>query len=246
MEASLLAVYMMSAGIFAVLLQTVASPFQIGSPFIRRVLYGAAMGTVSAALIYSPWGRQSGAHANSAVTFTYWWIGKITAIDALFYAISQLGGGLGGVLLISTLCGKLFRLPPVRYAVTQPGPEGVWWALAAEFLISFLLMSTILAVTNRPALARYTGLFTGCLVALFLTFEAPLSGMSMNPARTFASAFPGQLWRDAWAYFLGPIAGMLLAAEARQKLLQAPMHACAKLYHDQRTRCIFCGYEPQQ
>jgi aquaporin Z len=107
--------------------------------------------------------------------------------------------------------------------------------------MSFLFMSTILFVTNCPALAQYTGVFTGSLVALFLTFEAPLSGMSMNPARTFSSALPGWLWQGTWAYFLGPISGMLLAVEVRKRLMRAPMRACAKLYHDEHTRCIFCG-----
>ncbi len=246
MEAALLGLYMMSAGIFAVLLQVSPSPIHgwIRSSFFRRLLYGLAMGMTSIALVYSPWGRRSGAHANSAITFTYWRLGKIKMADALFYAIAQFTGGVSGVALISVLFGDFFRLPPVRYVATQPGPQGVWCALAAELLMSFLLMSTILVVTNRPALAKYTGVFTGFLVALFLTFEAPLSGMSINPARTFSSALPGWLWQGAWAYLVGPISGMLLAVEVRKRLMHAPMRACAKLYHDEHTRCIFCGRKP--
>jgi aquaporin Z len=74
MEGALLGLYMMSAGIFAVLLQVYPSPIHgwIKSSFFRRLLYGLAMGMTSIALVYSPWGRQSGAHANSAITFTYW------------------------------------------------------------------------------------------------------------------------------------------------------------------------------
>ena len=242
MEAALLGLYMMAAGIFAVLVQAPLSPVHIwvNSPFFRRLCYGLAMGAISIALVYSRWGRQSGAHANSAITFTYWRLGKIETLDALFYVTAQFAGGASGVALDSILLGDLFRMPPVRYSVTQPGPEGVWWAFGAELLMSFVLMSTILSVTNRPALAKYTGLFTGGLVALFLTFEAPLSGMSMNPSRTFSSALSGWLWRGVWAYFAGPIAGMLLAVEVRKRLLHAPMCACAKLYHDEHTRCIFC------
>jgi len=246
MEGALLGLYMMSAGIFAVLLQVYPSPIHgwIKSSFFRRLLYGLAMGMTSTALVYSPWGRQSGAHANSAITFTYWRLGKIRTSDALFYAIAQFAGGVSGVAFISVLFGDSFRLPPVRYVTTQPGPEGVWWALAAELLMSFLFMSTILFVTNCPALAKHTGVFTGSLVALFLTFEAPLSGMSMNPARTFSSALSGWLWQGTWAYFVGPISGMLLAVEVRKRLMHAPMRACAKLYHDEHTRCIFCGRKP--
>lgn len=202
------------------------------------------MGAVSIALVYSPWGRRSGAHANSAITFTYWRLGKIKTLDALSYVIAQLIGGVSGVALVSVLMGGLFRLPPVMYVATQPGPKGVWWAFTAEFLISFLLMSTILSVTNRPALAKYTGFFLGFLVASFLTFEAPLSGMSMNPARTLSSALPSWLWQGVWAYLAGPTGGMLMAAEVRKRLIRAPMRACAKLYHDEHTRCIFCGHNP--
>jgi aquaporin Z len=246
MEAALLGFYMIAAGVFAVLLRSPVSPLRkwIASPLLSRALYGCAMGATSTALVYSPWGRQSGAHANSAITLTYWRLGKVSTIDALFYAIAQLAGGVSGVLFTWVLMGDSFRLPPVSFVITKPGPQGVWWALAAEFLISFLMMSTILAVTNRATLAKYGGIITGCLVALFLAFEAPLSGMSMNPARTFSSALPGWLWQGAWAYFVGPVVGMLLAVEVRRRLLHAPMRACAKLYHDEHTRCIFCGHEP--
>ena len=67
-------------------------------------------------------------------------------------------------------------------------------AFIAEFVIAFVLMSVVLRVSNTPHLARYTGFFAGALVATYITLESPLSGMSMNPARTFGSAFVGHLW----------------------------------------------------
>jgi aquaporin Z len=166
---------------------------------------------------------------------------KIKTPDALFYITAQVAGGACGVAASSLFLGDSFRRAPVRYVATQPGLQGAFGALAGELVISFVLMSTILCTTNRPAVARYTGLFTGLLTALFLTFEAPLSGTSMNPARTLASAIPGRLWTGVWIYFAGPMAGMLLAVEVRARWLRAPMHACPKLYHDDDVRCIFCG-----
>jgi aquaporin Z len=245
-EAALLGLYMMAAGTFAVILQAPLLPIHIWvrSPFIRRLLYGVAMGAVSIGLVYSPWGRRSGAHANSAITFTFWWLGKVTTFDALFYVTAQFAGGISGVAAIALIFGDFFRLPPVTYVATQPGPKGDWWALAAEFLMSFLVMSTILSATNRPVLAQYTGYFTGSLVAIFLTLEAPLSGMSMNPARTFSPAVVAWLWRGTWVYFVGPVIGMLLAVEVRHRLMHASTDACAKLYHDEHTRCIFFGQNP--
>jgi aquaporin Z len=85
--------------------------------------------------------------------------------------------------------------------------------------------------------------FAGCLVALFITLEAPLSGMSMNPARTFASALPGHLWTGFWIYFVGPPLGMLLAIPVYRALRRTPDVICAKLNHHTHHRCIFhCGY----
>ena len=92
----------------------------------------------------------------------------------------------------------------------------------AEALISFGLMLTVLFATNTPRLMRLTGVFAGVLVASYITFEAPLSGMSMNPARTLASALPGELWQGLWIYFVGPIAGMLLAVEAYRRIRRTP------------------------
>ena len=90
--------------------------------------------------------------------------------------------------------------------------QGVIVAFIAEFVIAFVLMSVVLRVSNTPHLARYTGLFAGALVATYITLEAPLSGMSMNPARTFGSAFVGHLWTGLWIYFTAPVLAMQLAA----------------------------------
>src|SRR3989304_987347 len=84
--------------------------------------------------------------------------------------------------------------------------------------MSFLLMTVVLAASNTPRLARRTGLFAGVLVAAYITVEAPLSGMSLNPARTFASALPASVWTAFWVYLAAPPLGMLLAAELYARL----------------------------
>ena len=141
------------------------------------------------------------------------------------------------------LLGLAFANPPVSYVATVPGAGGVWVALLAEVLISFGLMSMVLFVTNTPRLMRLTGVFAGCLVALYITLEAPLSGMSMNPARTIASALPGHLWTGLWIYFVGPPLGMLLAVPVYRAIRRTPEVICAKLNHHTHHPCIFhCGY----
>jgi len=127
--------------------------------------------------------------------------------------------------------------------VTVPGEAGVAAAFLAEVVITFVLMLTVLFVSNAPRLARYTGLFVGGLVFLYITFEAPLSRMSMNPARSFASALAAGQWTALWIYFTAPPLGMLAAAEAYVRLRGANRVLCAKLNHQTARRCIFrCNF----
>jgi len=241
-----LGMFMISAGVFATLLGSPASPLTklIPSPDVQRALVGLAMGSTAVALIYSPWGKRSGAHMNPAVTLTFLRLGKVAPWDAAFFILAQFAGGVAGVTIAAALLGHAFVAPPVRYVATAPGHFGVPGAFLAEFLISALLMSVILRVSNSARYAKYTGLCAGALVATYITLEAPLSGMSMNPARSFASAFPAGLWSDLWIYFIAPVLGMQAAAawHTYRRGLQAV--ACAKLQHPPDQRCIHCGYTP--
>ena len=245
MEAAGLGLFMVSACVFTVLLWHPASPIRhaIPDPFVRRILTGVAMGLTLIAIVYSPWGKQSGAHLNPVVTLTFCRLGKIEPWDASFYALFQFVGGFTGVVVAALLLRRVIAHPDVNYAATLPGPRGVWAAFLAELLITFLLMSMILNVTNSRHLGRFTGIFAGFLVATFITFESPLSGMSMNPARTLGSAFPSHHWATLWVYFTAPVIGMLLAAEIFVRLKGQTAVICAKLHHENDKRCIFrCGY----
>jgi aquaporin Z len=244
-EAGCLGMFMISACSFAALLGHPESPVQgwmlAGMPM--RMLMGAAMGLTAILIIYSPWGKRSGAHMNPAVTFTFWRLGKVETWDAFFYVLFQFMGGIGGVLLAHAALRSWVSHPSVNYAVTQPGVRGAMIAFFAEVLISFLLMSVILVISNSQKLARHTGLFAGVLVATYITFESPISGMSMNPARTLGSAFSAHVWTALWIYFTAPPIGMLLAAELYVRLRGARAVICAKLHHQNSQRCIFrCGY----
>jgi aquaporin Z len=204
---------------------------------------GLAMGLTAVALIYSPWGRRSGAHLNPSVTLTFLRLGKIAPWDAVFYAAAQFAGGAAGVLAAAIAWGMAAGDPAVNYAATRPGPAGPGIAFAAETVISFVLMLVILGVSNRRSIARFTGLFAGALVAAWIALEAPFSGMSMNPARTLASALPAGVFDALWIYFLAPPLGMLLGAQAYAALRGERAVRCAKLHHDNAARCIFrCGY----
>jgi aquaporin Z len=245
MEAGGLGVFMLSACGFGTLLGYPGSPVvrAIPSPMLRQILMGLAMGLTNLGIIYSPWGQRSGAHLNPAVTLTFYRLGKVAPWDAVFYALSQFIGGILGVQIAALALGMALRQPPVMHVVTLPGSGGPLVAFLAEVVITFLLMTVVLHISNTRRIARYTGLFASMLVMAYISLEAPLSGMSMNPARTFGSAFAAHLWTALWVYFIAPPLGMLLAAElyVQRKGLESVF--CAKLHHQNPTRCIFCAYQ---
>jgi aquaporin Z len=247
-EAALLGSFMLSACLFSVLLFHPSSPVagRIHDPLARRLLMGLAMGLTAVCLNYSPWGQQSGAHYNPVVTLTFARLGRIAPRDAAAYVTAQFAGGILGVLLARLLAGRLVADASVRYAVTVPGPSGVVVAGAAEVVISFVLMSTVLAMANHPRYGRFTGLAAGLLVATFITVESPLSGMSMNPARTVASAVWAMDGTALWLYFAAPLLGMLGAAQVRLWRRGREPDACAKLHHQNARRCIFCDFRQTQ
>jgi len=245
MEAAGLGLFMVSACLFATLLEHPASPARqaLPAPLLRRVLMGVAMGLTAIGLIYSPWGKQSGAHINPSVTLTFLRLGKVRPWDGLFYVIAQFTGGVAGVVLSAAILWPWIADPSVNYVATIPGPGGTVLAFVAELLISFGLMATVLIASNTNRLARFTGMFAGLLVATYITLEAPHSGMSMNPARTFGSTVGAQTWAFLWIYFTAPPLGMLLAGEAYRRMKGAHSILCAKLHHHSDKRCIFhCGY----
>jgi aquaporin Z len=210
-----LGIFMLSAGIFTALLEWPTSPVYLAIPneFIRRWLIGVAMGGTAMAIIYSPWGKRTGAHMNPAVTLTFLRLHKIPPVDAFYYIVFQFLGGLAGVWLMVLLLGKYFTDAPTTYVVTVPGPDGLLVAFAGEFTAAVIMMTMILFVSNRDSIAKFTGMFAGILIMLYVTFEAPLSGFGMNPARTFASSLPSGIWTALWIYFIAPPLGMLLATE---------------------------------
>jgi aquaporin Z len=163
---------------------------------------GLAIGATVIAIVMTPWGKQSGGHFNPPITFAFYRLGKVGSWDVLFYAAARFSGAIGGVAIaISILLGAPGN-GAIRYAVTVPGVYGNAGAFIAEMTISFILLMTILLVSNRATLARYTPYFVGALSVIFMTFETPLSGMSMNPARTFGSAFRASYWHALWIYFI--------------------------------------------
>jgi aquaporin Z len=239
-EAAALASFMIAAIVVTAILEHPTSPVHAALPdaLVRRALAGVAMGLTAAAIIYSRWGQRSGAHMNPVVTLTFLRLGKVTGRDAACYVASQFAGGIAGVVVAAALLGGAAASPPVNYAATVPGPWGATAALAAEAVISFGMMTAVLHLSNSR-FARYTGIAASSLVALYITVEAPVSGMSMNPARSLGSAAGAGGLQALWIYFVAPAAGMLAAGECFVRQRGHAAVRCAKLHHPASGPCHF-------
>jgi len=211
-EAWALGMFMLSAVVFTILIEHPSFPIRtlIQSGFERRVLIGLAMGITVVLLMYSSWGEKSGAHMNPAVTLTFLILKRISRIDALFYITAQFIGGLLAVESIALLIPSYIHHPDVNYTITVPGKAGNLMAFLYEFSISFVLIGVVLLAGNSN-FKKYTGYFAGFLLLVYISFEAPYSGMSINPARTIASAIPSNNYTALWIYFVAPVGGMLMA-----------------------------------
>lgn len=212
-EAWALGMFMLSAALFVILIEHPNLPVRglIENPFHRRLLTGLAMGITAIVLIYSNWGKRSGAHMNPAVTLTFLQLDRIRPEDATWYIIAQITGGALAITIVKSLLFTYLADPTVNYIATTPGSSGIWVAFGFETMLAFLLFLLVLIVSNHSKLAPFTGYFVGIVLTIYIGWEAPFSGMSINPARTLASAIPSGIWTGWWLYFLGPVLGMQIA-----------------------------------
>jgi len=215
-EAALLGTFMISALAFTVLMEHPASPASqaVTNPWLRRLVIGLGMAATATVLIYSPWGMRSGAHMNPAATLALARLGLVPRASVPGYIAAQFAGGATGTWLGWQIFGPLIEHPAVRFAITTPGRWGTGAAFAAELAMTALQMGAVLAVAQVPRWRPRAGLVAAALLVVFITLEAPVSGMSLNPARTLGSAVWAGQFTALWIYFSAPVLGMLLAAEA--------------------------------
>lgn len=227
-EALGLAVFMISACSFATLLEAKTSIVHLSLPdeFVRRVLMGLMMGLTALFIFFAPWTSPSGSHINPAVTLSFLYLDRMCPWDALFYILAQFIGGILAVLLMQWAIGSLLTDPPVSSVVTVPGKTGLWPAFLTEFIIAFVTMSMVLFSTDHPVLKKWTRPVAGILVALYVIIAGPISGFGMNPARSFASAIPANIYTAFWMYMTVPVLGMLSAAMLYRRI--RPVQQMAK------------------
>jgi len=179
-------------------------------PGPRRALSGFLFGSTAALIALSPLGRISGAHINPAATFAFWLENKIKWRDAIGYVLAQCLGGVLGALPLPFLWGRAGR--SLHEGVTLPDPAlPVIWPVLGEGLCAGLLVALIFLTAARKATQVFTPLVSVPLFTVLVWLEAPLSGASANPARSFGPAVVTGIWQDHWIYWVGPGLGAALA-----------------------------------
>jgi len=227
-----------TALLVAVGLSIVILDFGEGSPLAhvlpgdawRRLVTGFFFGTIGALIALSPLGKESGAHINPAVTLGFWLMGRIKTRHAIGYVVCQFGGALVGALPLLAW-GAMGR--SVAYGATVPGPAfGIAWALLGEAVTTFALIFGLFFFLRHRSLRPFTPALFPPLYAIMVWLEAPISGTSTNPARSFGPAVISGDWRGWWIYWLGPLVGTLLAVAAyRLAGWERRMIEVAKFYH---------------
>jgi aquaporin Z len=206
-----------TALLVAVGLSTVILLWGHGSPFadlplqpgVRRALNGALFGGTGALIAYSAVGRISGAHINPAMTLAFWIEGKMVWRDALGYVVAQLAGAAVGAAAL-LLWGEIGASD--TYGASLPLPTvHVFWPVAGEVLCTYLLVLIVFVMVANDRFRWYTPLCNPILFAVLVWLEAPLSGASANPARSFGPALVSGEWHGFWVYVAGPCLGAALA-----------------------------------
>lgn len=172
---------------------------------------GLAFAFVVIALIFSL-GHLSGAHINPAVTIAFWSVGRFPGREVAPYLLAQCAGAVLASLTLLAILGPIGDL-----GATLPH-VGIWQSLVVEGLFSFVLMFVIMSVATDDRVADgFAALAVGLTVG-FCALLGPLTGSSMNPARSLGPALAGGGWLGHWVYWVGPIGGMILGARAYDAL----------------------------
>jgi aquaporin Z len=184
---------------------------------LEQVGIALAFAFVVIAMVYAL-GHLSGAHINPAVTLAFWSVRRFPATEVMPYIMAQCTGAAGASLVLRATLGEVGELGATlpRIAVAS--------AFVVEWLLSFALMFVIMAVATDERVADgFAALAVGLTVGFCALVGGPITGASMNPARSFGPALIGGLWQTHWLYWLAPMTGMMAAARAYDFL--RPAHA---------------------
>ena len=186
---------------------------QISDGALTHLGVSFVFGAVVAAMIYAL-GHISDAHFNPAVTLAFWSSGFFRKKKVLPYVLAQTAGGVLASVLLLLSFG-----PVADLGATRPLNNNWVQAFVLETVLTFILMLVILGTgLDRRAPIGFAGLAIGLTVGLEAAFMGPITGASMNPARSFAPALVSGLWAYQWLYWAAPILGAQLAVVAYRQL----------------------------
>lgn len=164
-------------------------------------------GLIVLAMIYAI-GHVSGAHMNPAVSAAFCAAGRLPVRELVPYAGAQLAGAVAA----SAVLRALFPSDATSWGLTRPSGSAAQ-ALVMEFVLSALLMFVVMAVaTDERAEGEMAGIAVGATIALEALVGGPVSGASMNPARSFGPALIAGDFSAHWIYWVGPVAGACAGA----------------------------------
>ncbi len=208
-------------------------------PSARRLLTGLIFAGTGSLVAISPLGKLSGAHINPAVSLAFWVHGKLHTLDLIGYIFSQFLGAIIGEYLLVITWGTFAQ--SVRNGMTLPGiGYPLWLVFVAELSLTFLLVLLIFTCVSSSRLMRWTPLMTWIVVATMVWLEAPISGTSLNPARSFGPALFSWFWQAQWLYFLAPPLGALCAVGVFRLLATGERDVLTgKLFHTPHYRSLF-------
>lgn len=171
-----------------------------------------AFGFVVMAMIYAV-GHLSGAHINPAVTVAFWSARRFPTAEVVPYVVAQCAGAIGASLVLRAALGSVGRMGATLPVIGVPG------AFAIEWLLSFALMFVIMAVaTDERVPVGFAPIAVGLTVGFCALTGGPITGASMNPARSLGPALLGGIWHAHWLYWAAPLTGMLAAVRAYELL----------------------------
>jgi MIP family channel proteins len=182
---------------------------------VGHVGISLAFAFVVIAMVYAL-GHLSGAHINPAVTLAFWSVRRFPSSEVLPYIGAQCTGAAAATLALRTALGPIGDLGATKPTISVTGAFGIEW------LLSFALMFVIMAVaTDKRVADGFAAIAVGLTVGFCAMMAGPLTGASMNPARSFGPAVIGDFWRDHWIYWLAPVTGMMAGARLYEFLRDA-------------------------
>jgi MIP family channel proteins len=188
---------------------------------VTHVGVGLVFGLIIAAMIYAT-GHISGAHLNPAVTLGFVLARHLPVRRLVGYWCAQLLGATTAAACLRFLLGNVAHIG----ATVPTGSGGAWQSFGLEVVLTFFLMFVIMAVaTDTRAVGQAAALAIGATVGLGALFAGPISGASMNPARSLGPALVGGTWTALWVYLTAPFLGAAVAALVYRWLREASQQA---------------------